>query len=107
VRHLLAQGVLCEQIFIDTAISGTMPASDRLGFRALLEYVRSHEHEITTLYVFEISRIGRLFLETLDVVRRLEEECGIIVWSLSPNYSSYYPLLYSCRSLTYRVGISE
>ena len=34
--------------------------------------------------LFEISRIGRSFLEALDVVRGLEEECGIIVWSLSP-----------------------
>ncbi|MGB8310529.1 MAG: recombinase family protein [Halobacteriota archaeon] len=84
VYQLLAQGVPREQIFIDTAISGTIPASDRPGFCALLDYVRSPEHEVTTLYVFEISRIGRSFLETLDVVRGLEEECGIIVWSLSP-----------------------
>jgi hypothetical protein len=26
-----------------------------------------------------ISRIGRSFLETLDVVRGLQEECGVIV----------------------------
>jgi len=63
-------------------VSGTIPAPDWPGFCTLLEYVRSHE--ITTLYVFEISRIGRSFLETLDVVRGLEEECGVIVWSLSP-----------------------
>jgi DNA invertase Pin-like site-specific DNA recombinase len=83
VHQLIEQGVPREQIFVDTATSGTTPASDRQGFRALLDYVRSREHEITTLYVFEISRIGCSFLETLDVVRRLEEECGIIVWSLS------------------------
>jgi hypothetical protein len=35
-------------------------------------------HDLTGEF-FEISRIGRSFLETLDVVRRLEEECGIIV----------------------------
>jgi DNA invertase Pin-like site-specific DNA recombinase len=51
VHQLLAQGVPREQIFADTAISGTTPASDRPGFRALLEYVRSHEHEVITLYV--------------------------------------------------------
>ena len=71
-----------EQIFIDTAVSGTIPAPNRPGFRALLEHVRSHE--TTILYVFEISRIGRSFLETLDAVRGLGEECGVIVWSLSP-----------------------
>jgi DNA invertase Pin-like site-specific DNA recombinase len=57
------------------------------GVRALLDYVRNPAHGVTTLYVFEISRIGRSFLETLDVVRRLEEECGVIVWSLSPKES--------------------
>jgi DNA invertase Pin-like site-specific DNA recombinase len=45
--------------------------------------VRSPEHEVTTLYVFEISRVSRSLIEMLDVVRGLEEECGIIVWSLS------------------------
>ena len=38
---------------------------------------------MTILYVSEISRISRSPLETLDVVRGLEEERGIIVWSLS------------------------
>jgi len=84
VYQLLAQGVPREQIFVDTATSGTSRAVDRPGFRALLDYVQDSTHEITTLYVFEISRIGRSFLETLDVVRNLEEKCGVIVWSLSP-----------------------
>jgi len=83
VHQILAQGVPREQIFVDTATSGTTPASDRPGFHALLDYVRSPVHEVKTLYVFEISRIGRSLLETLDIVRGLEEECGIIVWSLS------------------------
>jgi DNA invertase Pin-like site-specific DNA recombinase len=73
-----------ELIFIDMAVSGTTQASDRPGFCALLEYIRSHEHDVSTLYVFEISRIGRSFLETLDVMRGLKEECGVIFWSLSP-----------------------
>lgn len=85
LHPLLARGVPREQIFIDTATSGITHAGDRPGFRALLGFVRTSE--IATLYVFEISRIGRSFLETLDVVRRLEEECGVIVWSLSPKES--------------------
>ena len=39
VHQLLAQGVPREQIFVDTAISGKTPASDRPGFRALLKYI--------------------------------------------------------------------
>jgi DNA invertase Pin-like site-specific DNA recombinase len=84
LQPILARGVPREQIFID-ATSGIKHAGDRPGFRALLEFVRNNE--IITLYVFEISRIGRSFLETLDVVRRLEEECEVIVWSLSPKES--------------------
>jgi len=83
VHQLLMRGVPREQIFADTAVSGTSRAVDRPGFRALLDYVRDPAHRVTTLYVFEISRIGRSFLETLDVVRGFEEECGVIVWSLS------------------------
>ncbi len=95
--QLLTQGVPRDQIFVDTATSGTTPAYDRPAFRALLEYIRFHD--VTTLYVFEISRIGRSFLETLDVVRRLEEECGVIVWSLSPKEAWTQTADHSIRNL--------
>ena len=39
VEQLLAQGVPRDQIFVDTAVSGAIPAPDRLGFGVLLEYV--------------------------------------------------------------------
>jgi hypothetical protein len=52
VQQLLAQGVPREHIFTDTAMSGTTPAPERPGFRALLEFVRDPAHEVTTLYVF-------------------------------------------------------
>lgn len=101
VQQLIAQGVPREQIFTDTAVSGTTPATARPGFRALLEFVRSNE--ITTLYVFEISRIGRSFLETLDVVRKLEEECGVILWSLSPKESWTQTTDRSIRNLMHAI----
>jgi len=37
MHQLLAQGAPREQIFIDKAISGTVPASNRLEFCALFE----------------------------------------------------------------------
>ncbi len=83
VQQLVAQGVPREQIFVDTAMSGTTNAADRPGFRSLCAYISAPEHVITTLYVFEISRIGRSFIDTLSEVRRLEEEYGVMVWSLS------------------------
>jgi len=48
----------------------------------LLDLIQTNE--IKTLYVFELSRLGRSFREALSVVARLEAECGVIVWSLSP-----------------------
>ncbi len=39
VQQLLVQGVPREQIVIDTAVSGTVPAANCPGFRALLDYV--------------------------------------------------------------------
>ena len=93
VQQLLAQGVPREHIFTDTAMSGTTPAPERPGFRALLEFVRDPIREVTTLYVFEISCVGRSFLETLDIVRGLEEECGVIVWSLSPKERGHRRLI--------------
>ena len=78
-----AAGIDNTEIIIDAATSGTTNAADRPGFRALCEYIRAPEHDITTLYVFEISRIGRSFIDTLNEVRRLEEDYGVMVWSLS------------------------
>ncbi len=83
VQQLVAQGVPREQIFVDAATSGTTNAADRPGFRALCAYISAPEHAISTLYVFEISRIGRSFIDTLNEVRRLEKGYGVMVWSLS------------------------
>src|SRR5208283_4726174 len=42
--------------------------------------------EPITLYAFEILRLGRSFLDTLNMARSLEES-GTRVWSLSPTES--------------------
>lgn len=50
----------------------------------MMEFIkRIDDGEEITLYVFEISRLGRSFLETLNTVRNFETS-GIRVWSLSP-----------------------
>jgi len=87
IQQLLVQGVPQENIFTDTAVSGTTPAGQRQGFRRLLDHLRKQlvaGDPVRVLYVFEISRIGRSFLETLEAVQSLEEQQNVIVWSLSP-----------------------
>lgn len=81
IKSLVEIGVPAENIFVDR-ISGMSDAPDRPGFSDMLTFISGHEDE-KTLYIFEISRIGRSFLDTLNTVRVLEES-GVRVWSLSP-----------------------
>jgi len=82
IRILLDEGLLRESIYVDY-ISGVSSMQDREGFSRMIQFVRSHQGEPITLYVFEISRLGRSFLDMLNMVRTLEES-GTRVWSLSP-----------------------
>jgi len=75
LQQLLAQGVLPRECFCDTAASGTILAGQRRGLWKLLDCLREilAGDPVKLLYVFEISRVGRSFFETLGVVRKLEE----------------------------------
>nr|WP_319376648.1 recombinase family protein [uncultured Methanoregula sp.] len=83
ISLLLSEGLLRESIFVD-CISGISPIEDRDGYTKMMQVIKNRSAgELVTLYVFEISRLGRSFLETLNTVRILEES-GVRVWSLSP-----------------------
>ena len=82
IRELVAHGIDRNHIFTDEGISGSTPAQERPGFQAMIEFIDLHDVQV--LYVYEISRLGRTFYDTIDVVRELEEVRGVIVWSLSP-----------------------
>lgn len=82
IRILLGEGLSRENIYVDH-ISGISTMQDREGFSRMIRFIGDHPGEQMTLYVFEISRLGRSFLDTLNMVRSLEES-GTRVWSLSP-----------------------
>jgi putative DNA-invertase from lambdoid prophage Rac len=82
-KQLLDAGVIEDCIFIDKGISGTIPAHQRPAFKAMLEYIRDPDHDVKYLYVYEISRLGRTTLETINVINEIES-MGVMVWSLSP-----------------------
>ena len=82
IKVLLDEGLPRESIYVDH-ISGISAMQEREGFARMMQFIRDHVGEPITLYVFEISRLGRSFLDTLNMVRTLEES-GIRVWSLSP-----------------------
>jgi DNA invertase Pin-like site-specific DNA recombinase len=83
IRLLQNEGIAPDYIFIDKGISGTIPADKRPGFQRAMAYMDAHPGEVKYLYVFELSRLGRTFLETANLMERLEKS-GVIVWSISP-----------------------
>jgi DNA invertase Pin-like site-specific DNA recombinase len=80
IKLLEKEGVPRENIFVDM-LSGITAMQDRPGYSAMLTFLSDKDDVI--LYVFEISRIGRSFIDTLTTVNLLER-AGVRVWSLSP-----------------------
>ncbi|MFA6364407.1 recombinase family protein [Methanoregula sp.] len=82
IKVLLDEGLPKESIYVDH-ISGISTMQEREGFAKMMQFIKDHTGEPITLYVFEISRLGRSFLDTLNMVRTLEVS-DVRVWSLSP-----------------------
>lgn len=77
-------GVQSENIFYDEGVSGITPAKKRKSFKKIYSLIM--EGDISRLYVFELSRIGRTPAETLQLFIDIESQ-GVQVISLSPNES--------------------
>jgi DNA invertase Pin-like site-specific DNA recombinase len=84
IRIIAQAGIPTDFIFVDRGISGTVPAESRPGFQRAMTYITEHPSDVKYLYVYEISRLGRTTLETINLISKLEK-MGIMVWSLSPN----------------------
>jgi putative DNA-invertase from lambdoid prophage Rac len=69
--------------FEDSAISGKIPAIDRCAFRDLLELVKTAP--VDAVLVYELSRVGRTFWDTLDAIKTIEKYTPLI--SCSPKES--------------------
>jgi len=69
--------------FEDSAVSGKVPAVKRKAFLDLLEIVRIAP--IDAILVYELSRVGRTFWDTLDAIKAIEEYSPLI--SCSPRES--------------------
>ena len=69
--------------FEDSAISGKIPAVKRKGFLAMLEIIGNEP--IDAVLIYELSRVGRTFWDTLDAVKAIEEYAPLI--SCSPRES--------------------
>lgn len=68
------------QFFEDPAVSGSIPACDREGFAGLISFVKNNY--IQAVLVYELSRVGRTFYDTLDAIKFIERYAPLI--SCSP-----------------------
>ncbi len=84
IMILVKHGIQPDHIFVDAGTSGTTQAQEREGFRSMMEFIS--QNPVEKILLFEVSRLGRTFLDTLSLVKDLEER-GIMVWSLSPTES--------------------
>ncbi|HKU49180.1 MAG TPA: recombinase family protein [Nitrososphaera sp.] len=69
--------------FEDSAVSGKIPATHRRGFAELMELVK--DAQVDAVLVYELSRVGRTFWDTLDAVKAIEQYAPLI--SCSPRES--------------------
>src|SRR3954454_9727161 len=66
--------------FEDSAISGKIPAIKRKGFLDMLDIVKNEN--VDAILIYELSRVGRTFWDTLDAIKAIEAYAPLI--SCSP-----------------------
>jgi putative DNA-invertase from lambdoid prophage Rac len=81
--------------FEDPAISGRVPATQRRGFQDMLELVKISG--VDAVLVYELSRVGRTFWDTLDAIKAVEYYAPLI--SCSPRESFLQTTESSIRKL--------
>jgi putative DNA-invertase from lambdoid prophage Rac len=81
--------------FEDPAISGRVPATQRRGFQEMLDLVKITG--VDAVLVYELSRVGRTFWDTLDAIKAVEHYASLI--SCSPRESFLQTTESSIRKL--------
>ena len=88
-------GYLILDYFEDPAISGKVPATQRRGFQEMLDLVKVAG--VDAVLVYELSRVGRTFWDTLDAIKAVERYASLI--SCSPRESFLQTTESSIRKL--------
>src|SRR6185437_3414120 len=71
------------EYFEDSAISGKIPAVKRKGFVDMLDLIKNET--VDAVLIYELSRVGRTFWDTLDAIKAIEAYAPLI--SCSPRES--------------------
>jgi putative DNA-invertase from lambdoid prophage Rac len=66
--------------FEDSSVSGKIPAIRRHAFKEMLDIIKADS--VDAILVYELSRVGRTFWDTLDAIKAIEEYAPLI--SCSP-----------------------
>lgn len=66
-RAALSYGVTFDKEFSDEGISGAVPAMQRPGFQAMMQYIREGDH----LHIYAIDRLGRDGIDVQMTVKAL------------------------------------
>jgi putative DNA-invertase from lambdoid prophage Rac len=82
-RWATKQGYQIVYYFEDSAVSGKIPAVKRYAFHDMLELIKIEP--VDAVLIYELSRVGRSFWDTLDAIKAVEEYSPII--SCSPRES--------------------
>lgn len=66
-RSALTHASIIERHFMDEGVSGSIPAAQRPGFAAMLDYVREGD----TIHVYAVDRLGRDAIDVQTTIRAL------------------------------------
>ena len=70
--------------FEDSAVSGKIPAVKRKAFLAMLEMIAAEL--IDAVLIYELSRVGRTFWDTLDAIKAIEQYAPLISCSARESF---------------------
>jgi DNA invertase Pin-like site-specific DNA recombinase len=68
--------------YADEGVSGKVPATERAAFLSLLDFIKNNPG-IDAVLVYEVSRLGRTFYDTIDVIRTIEHKLGVPIIACS------------------------
>ena len=72
------------EYFEDSAVSGKVPAVKRKGFVDMINIVKNES--VDAILIYELSRVGRTFWDTLDAIKAIEAYAPLISCSTRESF---------------------
>jgi len=92
IKIFLEKGVKREHIWSDEGISGILPPNERPAYQDMKAYLTNNKKDIKGVYIFQISRLGRDPISTLnEMLWYLENNIDLLPTSESDKIYSTMP----------------